>query len=148
MCLEDSVEWRSLSLESSRIVDASAVMPCASYTRYHYDETTGKETRCETPLRACNAITSTGAISTALAHPDVTRLLEHPDSPVSRGNTRNGVRFQMRIGQKSIEIGDSCEGAPPDCIPVPAGLENLRELLQQIDQALASDMAPCDSVDD
>jgi hypothetical protein len=148
VCLENEVNWQTLSQKNGRIVDSSRAFPCASYTRYHYDETTGEERRCETPLRACNAITSTGAISTALAHPDVQQILAEPENPVIRGNARERVQFQVMVGKKWIELHGSCDGAPSDCNPVPTGLEKLRELLQQVDHALASDMAPCDGVED
>lgn len=148
VCLENELNWQSLSQTNGRIVDSSRAIPCASYTRYHYDETTGEERRCETPLQACNAITSTGAISTAVADPDVQQLLAEPESTVIRGNARERGLFQVMIGKKWIELHGSCDGAPPDCVPVPPGLEKLRELLQQIDHALASDMGPCDGVED
>jgi hypothetical protein len=48
---------------------------------------------------------------------------------------------------QQIEVGGSCEGAPPNCIPAPEGVQALRDLLQQIDQALSGPMGQCPGFD-
>ena len=84
------------------------------------------------------------AISTALAHPDVKLYQEFPQNPVSAGDLRGGPKFRVTIGAKRIELGGSCEGAPPGCEPIPQGLELLRETLQQIDSLLGNAMSTTD----
>jgi hypothetical protein len=141
LCLENQVQWESLS--NARIIDTSTVEPCATYWRHRFNGLTQNEFSCDTELVACNAIASTGAIATALAHPDVQAVLNYPENPVHLGDTRDGGFFQVSVGLHQVVLGGSCEGAPPDCAPVPAGVDALREVLQQIDQVLRGPMGPC-----
>jgi hypothetical protein len=145
VCLKDYVQWESH--EGPAIESRSYVQPCASYERHRFNGMTGDEVTCTTQLVACNAFTSTGAISTALAQSDVQQAVNSPDNPVKFGNTNTGF-FRVTIGMHQIELGGSCEGAPPSCIPVPKGLDDLRTLLQQIDAAFASPMGPCAAIMD
>jgi hypothetical protein len=143
VCLEDTVQWTWHP--GPGIEDGGRVEPCATYMRHRSNAMTGEEVSCETELVACNAFTSTGAISTALYHRDVRDALMSSQNPVSFGNTRSGDIFTIMIGMHQLELGGSCEGAPPNCIPVPEGVQELRDLLQQIDQAFSGPMGPCAS---
>jgi hypothetical protein len=144
ICLETSLQWESESNPGVGVTDRSRVEPCAYYHRKRIDPRTGNEFDCETELVACSAITSTGAISTALADSDVQAVLNSPENPVRLGNVRQGEIFRIMIGMRLLELSDaSCEGAPPDCVPVPAGVQRLRETLQQIDRALSGPMTAC-----
>jgi hypothetical protein len=146
VCLETSLQWQLHS--GPGVEDISTVEPCARYLRHRSAALTGNEYSCETQLRACNAIASTGAISTALAHPDVQSALNSTANPVNFGNIRGDVTFQVTIGMHQLVLGGSCDGAPPDCIPVPPGVQALRETLQQIDGGLSGPMGPCAGVED
>jgi hypothetical protein len=141
-CLEQLVQWGPVSSEGVD-PESSTLAPCARYSRIRTHENRSVVDECTADLVACNAIASTGAVSTALAHADVKMALNTPEDPVLFGNqhvpanqtpTRDNVPFQVTIGMHQIILGGSCEGAPPNCIPVPAGLAALKELLQQIDQ--------------
>ncbi len=147
ICLENSVQWESNP--GVGVTDVSSAAPCADYHRKRIDALTGNEFDCEAQLVACNAITSTGAISAALADSDVQRVLTNPENPVRLGNTRQGDIFRITIGMRQLELSESgsCEGAPPDCAPVPPGVERLREVLQQIDSALSNPMGPCAGIE-
>ncbi|HKP64958.1 MAG TPA: carboxypeptidase-like regulatory domain-containing protein [Polyangiales bacterium] len=142
VCLNTYLQWHATP-SGALVTDTSTLASCATYQRHRVNRQTGEESSCETKLVACNAITSTGAISTALAHPDVQTVLNYPENPVKLGNTRTGDVFQMTIGMRQLELGGSCEGAPPDCAPVPPGVEALRKLLQEIDQAFSEPMGAC-----
>jgi hypothetical protein len=145
LCLENTLQWTWHS--GPGIDDGSRVEPCATYMRHRSNAMTGEEASCETELVACNAFTSTGAIRTALSHHDVQDALRSSQSPASFGNTRSGDVLTITIGMQQIEVGGSCEGAPPNCIPAPEGVQALRDLLQQIDQALSGPMGQCPGFD-
>jgi hypothetical protein len=142
MCLDQPVSWGPVSSEGVDY-ESSTLEPCVRYTRIRTRENRSVVDECTGYLGACDSIASVGAVSTALAHADVTMALNSPGDPVLFGNqhvpanqtpTRDNVPFQVTIGMHQIILGGSCEGAPPNCIPVPAGLTALKVLLQQIDQ--------------
>jgi hypothetical protein len=141
-CLDQVIEW---GLEAGGgISDMSQLAPCARYQRHRFSALDGNEVRCEAELDACSEIASTGAIWAALSHPDVQALATRSVNPIPFGDRRAEV-FKIRIGIRELLLGGSCDDAPPDCVPVPPGIAELRDLLQQIDQSTIA-AGPCASL--
>lgn len=119
--------------------DVSEVAPCARYKHRRRPalDPAFEEVSCERDIVACNQFVSTGAIMSALGDADVQSALA--ESPVLYGTEPRGVDgqlFRVTLADKMIEVGGSCEGAPPNCIPAPPGVTQLVELLQDIDEAM------------
>ena len=137
-CFAETLVW-GLNGGLRAFEDVSELAPCAHYThrRRPYGDPGVDELSCDRDLVACNSVASTGAVMTALGHADVQRALG--ESPVLYGTDPRGVDgtvFRMLLGDKMIEVGGSCEGAPPTCMPAPPGVVMLVELLQNIDAAM------------
>jgi hypothetical protein len=120
------------------IEEVSELAPCAHYTHRRVPRADpAAALSCELDLVACNSVASTGAIMTALGHADVQRALE--ESPVLYGTDPravDGTVFRIQLGERMIEVGGSCEGAPPNCVPAPEGVTMLVELLRDVDATL------------
>lgn len=137
-CFTETLVW-GLNGGLRAFEDVSELAPCAHYTyrRQPYLDPGAEELSCERDLVACNQVASTGAVMSALGHADVQRALA--ESPVLYGTDPravDGTVFRMQLGDRMIEVGGSCEGAPPTCIPAPSGVEMLVELLQDVDAAM------------
>lgn len=128
--------------------DVSKVAACERYERHWFDGSSGDEVTCAADLLPCNALASTGVILRTVGHRDVQAALAEAENPVRLGDLRASDMFRITIGMRQLELGGSCEGAPPDCTPVPPGVEALRTLLQQIDQVYSAPMAPCAAIAD
>jgi hypothetical protein len=140
VCMEQAVEWE-VDADGGRSV--SRVEPCARYQR-QLSSADGDEYVCNAQVVACGPNASSGAISTALAHPDVQALATRNVNPIRFGDTR-GDTFKIRIGVRELVLGGSCDGVPSGCIPVPPGVEALRELLPKIDQSMIATGACLDA---
>ena len=138
-CLMSSLQW---GLDGGFVAyqDTSTLAPCIHYTRQRKEPgPNGKLLfSCETDFVACNAITSSGAVLSALSNADVQEALRQGYVLYGR-DTRpaDGNVFQVKNGSATIEVGGSCDGAPPNCIPAPAGVQALVDLLRNIDTQLA-----------
>jgi hypothetical protein len=142
VCLEDVIEW-GLDAGGGN-VDESRVVPCAQYQRHHFNALDGNEVTCGGQLDQCSEIASTGALWTALQHPDVEALASRNVNPIQFGD-RSADSFKIRIGIREIVLGGSCDAASPDCVPVPPGVQAMRDLLQQIDQEMIA-TGPCAAI--
>jgi hypothetical protein len=121
--------------------DRSELRTCARYThsRMPEGEPTVDPISCQRDLVACNAVASTSAVNSALSKPDVASALR--ESPVLYGTDPRGMDgtvFQLEFGTRVIEVGGSCEGAGPNCIPPPPGVQALVDLLRTIDEQMLS----------
>jgi hypothetical protein len=136
-CLKQALRWgRDGGLVA--YVDTSTLEPCLHYSRSRREAAVSRVelASCQVDFSDCTALASSGAVQTALANGDVQQALDA--SPVLYGADRRPVDvpvFRIQIDSRIIDVGDSCAGAPPNCIPTPAGVQALVDLLQAIDQA-------------
>ena len=142
MCLTDTLTW-GLSGGFVAYTDQSSLAPCAHYvhTRTPANGSAQAALSCEADLAACDA-RSGGAVSSALANADVKAALAA--SPMLFGVDQrawDGSVFDISVGAHTIEVGGSCDGAPPNCIPVPAGVQALVDVLNAIDKQELSSAA-------
>jgi hypothetical protein len=139
-CLEQLIEWGP-NAESGGSTDVSQLTPCAQYQRHRFNTQNGNEVSCVGQLDQCSEIASTGAVWTALQHPDVEALDSRNLNPVQFGDMRCDS-FKIRIGIRELVLGSACDGASTDCVPVPPGVQAMRDLLQQIDKEMVA-TGPC-----
>ncbi len=93
-----------------------------------------------------------------LTGPDLNQLLEHPDmrtaleqAPVTYGRDSrpvDGYALVIDVGDAQIVVGDPCNDADDNCVPIPVGVDALRQALdqivmQQIDQPNCEQDAQC-----
>lgn len=136
-CFTEAIDWGpgpNSGLMPS--VDHSTLSPCVHYT--HRRTPSGEPSilplSCETDFAACNSVASSGAVMSALANPDVQQALA--SSPVAYGiDSQLGAagELEIKVGTRVIDVGNTCSG-PPNCIPVPSGVQALVDLLRAIDQ--------------
>jgi hypothetical protein len=139
VCLDQVLAW-GLDTGGGN-VDESQVAPCARYQRHRFRALVGDEVTCSGQLDQCSEIASLGAVWTALQHPDVEALATRNVNPIQFGDASADI-FKISIGIRELLLGGSCDGAAPDCVPVPPGVQALRDLLQQIDQEMIA-AGPC-----
>lgn len=156
MCVEYEVRWSYMTgIQQNQ--DASRLSPCAHYARIRegggFDPTV--RLTCAGELAACDGAVSTQAVVEALAHADVVAVLESEQVEIRFGYMRGRnlneppnpveVGVQVTLGRepegKFLMIYGSCEGGPADCVPPPAGVAALRDLLLALD--LAQEAGPC-----
>jgi hypothetical protein len=143
-CLAKTLEW-GFTGGYIAYEDHSTLGPCVHYTHHRQAACCVNAPgpvppqvlmSCENDFDACTAITSSGAVLSALANADVqqalagTTLLYGSDPRHS-----DGAVFEIKIGSRVIDVGGSCDGAPPNCIPVPPSVQALVDLLTAIDKA-------------
>jgi hypothetical protein len=146
-CIGASLTWGNTG-GFTAYDDTSALAPCKTYTRTreHHDVDAGTQ-GCTTEVAACGAsdVVGLSQIESALAHPDA--VAAFAAAPVLYGrDTRpvDGSVFQITYGGRTVTVGQDCGSASP-CTPIPAGVQALETVLQNLDfQELSKD--PCVAV--
>jgi hypothetical protein len=131
-CLAETLEWGNNGRGFS-VDERSTLEPCAHYTHRRVAQA-GTLMACENDFEECTAVTNRGALLAALAHADVQRALA--SSPVTYGDdqAQDAPIFEIKNGARLVNVAWPCSDNQASCIPVPAGVKALVDLLQTIDQ--------------
>ena len=123
-----ALSWQATTEET--IVNPPDVnqLNCADYRRVR--PSAGNDELCRTTL-ACVGSTGATAVALAVARPDVQAALAV--APIFFGSDPRPTNeiLQITVGGRLIEIGAGC-GDLPACVPPPAGVVALANLLTQI----------------
>ena len=139
-CAQETLSW---GFTGGRVahVDRSAITLCRTFTRWRLDRAVDAGS-CSSELGDCGSPgVAIGDVEAALADPDVRAALGAPSPPLYGIDERptDGSVFQITAGTASIEIGSDCTETAKGCVPIPAGVRALGNLLRALDvQELAA----------
>jgi hypothetical protein len=135
-CLSTELSWGQDGGEVAWI-DRSTLKGCDDYHRARTGSTTlacdAKIPTCPGDVPDSDFVTGVADIESALSSADVQAALAK--APVLYGTDSrpvDGQVFQVLVGSKKIEVGGACGGAS-GCTEIPAGVAQLRDVLQRID---------------
>lgn len=130
---------------------ASSLKACRTYERTRSTQGGPPTLTCTATLDGCGAAPiAIGDVEAALANPDVTAALAGTTKIYGSDNRPcDGAVESITIGGKTIEVGGECSGpgaggctATP-CVPVPAGLRALVNVLDGLDTQEATAKPEC-----
>lgn len=129
-CVDATVSWR-FDGGFVAYTDNLALTPCRTFTleRKSFGDP-GSDASCSNEV-ASDATITVGAVDAALADTDVQAAFAI--APVLFGRDSrpvDGTVFRIEVGGAVIEVGDAC--TDPTCTAIPAGVEALRGVLQQL----------------
>lgn len=145
-CLSGTLTW-GFTGGFVQYTESSSLSACRSYAHQKtlvvpYGDPTPAPQVCAADLPGCGA-GSPGVheVEQALAHPDVAAALAGT-TPLYGTDPRpcDGGVMSIQIGGMTIEVGgecggdDACFASPTPCVPVPAGLRALVNVLEAVDQ--------------
>jgi hypothetical protein len=142
VCIDPAVAWEWNGGRQA-FSESSLLSTCATYThsRSPLREDGGTQ-QCSEEL-VCSDAGDAGpadidSVVSAVGHPDVQAAFA-ASTPHYGGDPRpcDGGLMRIRLGAKSIDVGPECgQGClpQPTCVPVPAGLRRLAEVLAAVDQ--------------
>jgi hypothetical protein len=124
--------------------ETNTLEPCHTYT-FTLDplQTDPPSELCTDPMDSCEGIVNPADIQAALENPDV--VAAFASAPILYGrDTRpvDGQVLQIHLGDQTIEIGQPCLDAQPDCLEESAGVLTLRTYLTMLATQLRT-RPPC-----
>ncbi|MCC6554665.1 MAG: hypothetical protein IT372_16960 [Polyangiaceae bacterium] len=139
-CLAAPITW---GLDGGMVswIDSASLTSCRTFTFTRdpgYGEPPGPTQTCSVEIGGCDAPpVAVHEVEQALAHPHVVAALAAPSTPLYGWDSRctDGSVLVIQVGDKSIEIGTDCEtgyGCHPadgNCVPPPAGVLELADVL-------------------
>ncbi|WP_437530963.1 hypothetical protein WME79_00730 [Sorangium sp. So ce726] len=132
--MADTIRWGTLG-GFGPTQETSTLSPCRAFSFER--RSIGSETSlpvCSQELGSCGEAVSAGDVADALDHPDVVAALTA--APVLYGvDTRevDGILFRIQVDGAVVDVGDEC-GEWPACVPIPAGVAALVDMLQTLTQ--------------
>jgi hypothetical protein len=130
----DTIRWGSIG-GFRPPGETSTLSPCRvfSFERRGIGSETPLLT-CSQELGGCEEAVSAGDVADALDHPDVVAALAA--APVLYGidaQDVDGSLFRIQVDGAVVDVGYEC-GERPACVPIPAGVAALVDLLRTLTQ--------------
>lgn len=148
-CLATTVSWGPNGGLTS-FTSTSSLKACRTYERSRIVGNGAPTLLCTTTIGACVAASiSVGDVESALADPDVTAALAGVTQTYgSDSRPCDGTVESITVGAKTIEVGGECTGptggcTQTPCVPVPAGLRALVNVLEDLDKQEATAHPEC-----
>ncbi len=142
-CLANTIKWGPDGGLVSWI-DSATLTDCRTFTFYRdpgYGQDPVPTQTCTAEVGGCDAPpVAIHEVEQALAHPHVVAALAEATTPLYGWDSRctDGSITILQVGDKSIQIGEDCEtgyGCLPadgNCVPPPAGVLELANVLSSI----------------
>ena len=142
-CLATTIKWGPDGGLVSWI-DSATLTDCRTFTFYRdpgYGQGPGPTQTCTAEVGGCDAPpVAIHELEQALAHPHVVLALAEATTPLYGWDSRctDGSITIIQVGEKSIHIGEDCETgfgcfpAEGECVPPPAGVQELANVLSSL----------------